>query len=282
MKKKILLSMALLSVATGSMTATVRAAETETAQIGTGECYKVLSEQEIAENECLKKILDAVDGIISNALNYCPNISNHDMEIPDTEALDAETPDTEVPAEETPDIEVPDVGIPDTEVADEETPDIEVPDVGIPDIEVPGEGIPDMETPDVQNPEEDTNERSYAEQVVYLVNQERAKAGLPELNMQTDITAAANVRAKEIQQSFSHTRPNGSSFSSALKEQGISFIGSGENIAYGQKTPEQVMEGWMNSEGHRANILNGKYKNIGVGYDQDERGVNYWVQLFTY
>lgn len=232
MKKKILLSMALLSVATGSMTATVRAAETETAQIGTGECYKVLSEQEIAENECLKKILDAVDGIISNALNYCPNISN--------------------------------------------------PDMGIPDIEVPGEGIPDMETPDVQNPEEDTNERSYAEQVVYLVNQERAKAGLPELNMQTDITAAANVRAKEIQQSFSHTRPNGSSFSSALKEQGISFIGSGENIAYGQKTPEQVMEGWMNSEGHRANILNGKYKNIGVGYDQDERGVNYWVQLFTY
>lgn len=267
MKKKILLSMTLLSVVTGSMAATVRAAEAESVQTRAGECYKVLSEQEIAENECLQKILNAVDGIINNALIYCPAIQNPDAEIPEKDTVDAEIPNVEAPDTGLPDVEAPGVGLPDVEALD---------------TEVPGEGISDIETPDIQTPEEDTNERSYVEQVVYLVNQERAKAGLSELNMQEDLTAAANVRAKEIKQSFSHTRPNGSSFSSVLKEQGIAFSGSGENIAYGQKTPEQVMEGWMNSEGHRANILNGKYKNIGVGYHQDERGVNYWVQLFTY
>ena len=56
---------------------------------------------------------------------------------------------------------------------------------------------------------------------------------------------------------------------------------SGENIAYGQSSPQAVMEGWMNSSGHRANILNSNFKNIGVGLYQDERGVNHWVQLFT-
>ena len=139
---------------------------------------------------------------------------------------------------------------------------------------------PDTSKPEIETPEQGT--LSYAEQVVKLVNEERAKAGLPALNVMTDLTAAANVRAVEIKQSFSHTRPNGSSFSTAIKEQGVSFRGSGENIAWGQKTPQQVMNGWMNSEGHRANILNKNFKNIGVGYYQDEKGVNYWVQLFTY
>lgn len=139
---------------------------------------------------------------------------------------------------------------------------------------------PVAEKPDTSTPEQGT--LSYAEQVVKLVNEERAKAGLPALNVMTDLTAAANVRAIEIKQSFSHTRPDGSSFSTAIREQGVSFRGSGENIAWGQKTPQQVMNGWMNSEGHRANILSKNFKNIGVGYYQDEKGVNYWVQLFTY
>ena len=96
------------------------------------------------------------------------------------------------------------------------------------------------------------------------------------------VEAAALVRAKETEQSFSHTRPNGSSFSTALKEQGVSYRSSGENIAWGQKTPEDVMKAWMNSEGHRANILNARFTKIGVGYYQNARGTNYWTQLFTY
>lgn len=123
---------------------------------------------------------------------------------------------------------------------------------------------------------------SYAEQVVKLVNEERAKAGLSELALDKTIESAALIRAKEIQSVFSHTRPNGSAFHTALTESGVKYRGSGENIAWGQKSPEAVMKAWMNSPGHRANILNKNYTKIGVGYLQNASGVNYWVQLFTY
>lgn len=131
-------------------------------------------------------------------------------------------------------------------------------------------------------PQEDASETSFARQVVVLVNAERKKAGLSEVTLDEKVEAAALVRAKETERSFSHTRPNGSSFSTALKEQGVSYRGSGENIAWGQKTPEDVMKAWMNSEGHRANILNARFTKIGVGYYQNAKGTNYWTQLFTY
>ncbi len=127
----------------------------------------------------------------------------------------------------------------------------------------------------------ETNVHPYVIEILNLVNAERVKAGLDELKLDMDVTAAANVRAKEIKQLFSHSRPNGTSFSTALTEQGISYRSCGENIAWGQKSPEQVVTAWMNSEGHRANILNKNFKNIGIGYYQDEKGVNHWVQLFT-
>ncbi len=130
--------------------------------------------------------------------------------------------------------------------------------------------------------DEGTAELTYAQQVVKLVNVERVKAGLSELAIDEKTEAAALVRAKEIKQSFSHTRPNGSQFSTVLKEQGVSYRGAGENIAWGQKSPEEVVTAWMNSEGHRANILNAKFTHIGVGYYQDAKGTNYWSQLFTY
>lgn len=169
-------------------------------------------------------------------------------------------------------------------------PEIETPENPTPD--TPAPELPEAPTPETPVPEapdtpendstQDTTALSYAEQVVKLVNEERAKAGLSALTLDTSLTAAANTRAKEIKELFSHTRPNGSSFSTVLKEHGVTYRGSGENIAWGQKTPEQVMNGWMNSEGHRANILNRNFKNIGIGYFQDENGVNHWVQLFTY
>lgn len=92
--------------------------------------------------------------------------------------------------------------------------------------------------------------------------------------------AAAQVRAVECEQSFSHTRPNGTSFSTALKEQGVSYRRAGENIAWGQRSPEEVVNAWMNSEGHRANIMNSNFTKIGVGYYQNANGVKYWSQLF--
>lgn len=138
------------------------------------------------------------------------------------------------------------------------------------------------ETPEIPDQGTGTENQSFAMRVIELVNQERAKEGLPALVYDAGIEKAALVRAKETEQSFSHTRPDGRSFSTALKEAGVTFRGAGENIAYGQRTPEQVMEGWMNSPGHRANILNKDYKKIGVGYYRNANGVNYWTQLFTY
>lgn len=122
--------------------------------------------------------------------------------------------------------------------------------------------------------------QSFAEQVVKLVNQERAKAGLSPLSISQPAASAALVRSKEIEGAFSHTRPNGSSFSTALTEQGVRYRSAGENIAWGQRTPEQVMEAWMNSAGHRANILNAKFTSIGVGCYRNASGVYYWTQLF--
>ena len=146
--------------------------------------------------------------------------------------------------------------------------------------------------PETTPPSEDTNtpenkpeadkELTFAEQVVELVNQERTKAGLSAVTLDQNIASAALVRAKEIETSFSHTRPNGSKFSTALTEQGVTFKGAGENIAWGQKSPEAVIQAWMNREGHRANILNKNFTKIGVGYYQNAAGRNFWTQLFTY
>jgi uncharacterized protein YkwD len=121
---------------------------------------------------------------------------------------------------------------------------------------------------------------SYANQVLQLVNQERAKAGLSALTTNSTLTAAANKRAQETKQSFSHTRPNGTSFSTVLKEYNISYRTAGENIAYGQRTPSEVVNGWMNSSGHRANILNANFNKIGIGV-YEANGTIYWSQLFT-
>lgn len=88
------------------------------------------------------------------------------------------------------------------------------------------------------------------------------------------------VRAREIERSFSHTRPNGSSFYTALQEAGITYQSAGENIAYGQTSAQEVMNVWMNSSGHRANILSGNYTSIAVAHYRSAAGVDYWVQLF--
>lgn len=152
----------------------------------------------------------------------------------------------------------------------------------IPDIPI----TPDIPTvpsiPDQNKPSQGgTTSNSYVQEVISLVNEERAKAGLGPVTESGNLAQAANIRAQEIVSSFSHTRPDGSGFSTVLSQNGVSYRGSGENIAYGQRSAAEVMDGWMNSSGHRANILNGNYTNIGVGF-YESNGVKYWVQLFTY
>ena len=99
--------------------------------------------------------------------------------------------------------------------------------------------------------------------------------------MDATLSAAAQVRAQEIDVSFSHTRPDGTSCFTVLKDFGISYRACGENIAKGSPSPARVVEGWMNSAGHRANILNANFTAIGVGVYADAAGTLHWAQLFT-
>ena len=150
--------------------------------------------------------------------------------------------------------------------------------------ELPDWDIPPQqpETAPDQTPEQDngTAQGDYASQVAALVNAVRAQHGLAALTVDAGVQRAAQVRAAETVQSFSHTRPNGSSFSTALTEAGVTYRTAGENIAYGQSTPQAVVDAWMNSSGHRANILSSSYTTIGVGYTV-VNGTAYWAQLFT-
>lgn len=113
---------------------------------------------------------------------------------------------------------------------------------------------------------------SYETEVLELVNKERAKYSLNSLTLDENLMNAADIRASELKKSFSHNRPDGSSFST------VSSKAYGENIAAGYKTPKEVVTGWMNSQGHRENILNPNYDTIGIGYLKS--GSSYWVQLF--
>lgn len=170
---------------------------------------------------------------------------------------------------EFPETELPDA--PETETPN--APETEAPETEAPSTPIP----PETEAPETEAPEQSA---SMAQQVANLVNQERAKAGLSPLALREDLTAAAQIRAKETAVSFSHTRPDGSNFHTVLTQQQISYRRSGENIAWGQPTAQAVMNAWMNSQGHRANILNASYEYIGVGYYTDSQGTPYWTQLF--
>lgn len=120
----------------------------------------------------------------------------------------------------------------------------------------------------------------YAEQVAVLVNKERNAYGLQPVKVSPILSEAANIRASELKENFSHTRPNGTSCFTAMSELKIQYRAAAENIAYGQKNPESVMKAWMNSSGHRANILNEKMEYIGVGVIYRD-GVYYWSQFFA-
>lgn len=121
---------------------------------------------------------------------------------------------------------------------------------------------------------------SAASEVVRLTDSVRSQNGYAALVEDGALSDAAALRAREIARSFSHTRPSGASFSSALSESGVSYLRAGENIASGQKSASEVVNAWMNSPGHRANILNSSYSRIGSASVNID-GTLYWVQLFA-
>lgn len=129
----------------------------------------------------------------------------------------------------------------------------------------------------------DTNTlASYEQQVFTLVNKERAARGLQLLTYNTEVARVARIKSQDMINKgyFSHTSPTYGSPFNMMENFGIRFSNGGENIAYGQRTAQEVMTGWMNSAGHRANILSGSYTQIGVGVAKASNGTLYWTQLF--
>lgn len=127
------------------------------------------------------------------------------------------------------------------------------------------------------------NENTYTDlinEVYEITNDYRSLVGVPSLTLDSSLVEAANIRAKELSDSFSHTRPNGSSCFTVLSELGISYGTAGENIAAGYSSSQSVMEGWRSSSGHYQNIISSKFKKIGIGVNIINNQY-YWVQIFS-
>ena len=122
----------------------------------------------------------------------------------------------------------------------------------------------------------------YASEVFDLVNSQRSANGQSALTYSAEAAKVAQAKAEDMAANnyFSHTSPTYGSAFDMLKANGVSYSSAGENIAKGQTSSSSVMKAWMNSSGHRANILSSSYKSVGVGCAADSSGTLYWVQVF--
>lgn len=143
---------------------------------------------------------------------------------------------------------------------------------------------PQLKNPDLIYPGQkinipDKEGQAYEQEVIRLVNVERSKAGLPALKYDWELARVAKHKSQDMHDNkyFSHTSPIYGSPFQMMQSYGIKYRSAGENIAMGQRTPQQVVNAWMNSSGHRANILNKNFTHIGVGYVADG---HYWTQMF--
>lgn len=120
---------------------------------------------------------------------------------------------------------------------------------------------------------------NYESEVIRLVNEIRTENGLKPLTTNWELSRIARYKSEDMSDNryFSHTSPTYGTPFQMIRAFGLSYRSAGENIAYGQRTPAAVVDAWMNSSGHRANILNASYTQIGVGYCASG---NYWTQMF--
>lgn len=145
------------------------------------------------------------------------------------------------------------------------------PQVSNPDLIYPGQAL--------NIPQISQSVLSYGSEVIRLVNEVRRENGLKALTANWELSRVARYKSQDMLNKgyFSHTSPTYGTPSQMIKAFGLSFRTAGENIARGYPTPQAVVNGWMNSSGHRANILNASYTQIGVGYVAQG---NYWTQMF--
>lgn len=140
----------------------------------------------------------------------------------------------------------------------------------------------DISKEDINEYKNIQSENTYTDlinEVYEITNNYRSLVGVSSLTLDSSLVKAASIRAKELSDSFSHTRPNGSSCFTVLSELGISYGTAGENIAAGYSSSQSVMEGWRFSSGHYQNIISSKFKKIGIGVNIINNQY-YWVQIF--
>jgi uncharacterized YkwD family protein len=139
----------------------------------------------------------------------------------------------------------------------------------------------EKQTKAAENQVDSSDSSQYAEQVVQLVNKEREKQGLKPVTLDKELSDVATKKSEDMKEKgyFDHTSPTYGSPFDMMKQFGIEYKSAGENIAKGQQTPEEVMNAWMNSDGHRKNILNPSFTHMGVGYVEDGSSP-YWTQMF--
>ena len=123
---------------------------------------------------------------------------------------------------------------------------------------------------------------AYQQEVLNIVNKERTSRGLSALKFNAELAKVATTKSQDMidRGYFDHNSPTYGSPFDMMKKFGITYKSAGENIAMGQKTPQEVMTAWMNSDGHRKNILNSSFTEIGIGIAKDKNGRLYWTQMF--
>lgn len=168
-------------------------------------------------------------------------------------------------------------------------PEVEAPQQPAPDTpvqqppaqpEVPEEAQPEAPREEAAAEQEQGQGISEIERrVIELTNAERRRQGLPDFQADSELSNVARAKSNDMRANnyFSHTSPTYGSPFDMMRDFGLSYSAAGENIAQGQRSPEEVVQAWMNSEGHRANILSGNFTHIGVGYDANG---HYWTQMF--
>lgn len=250
---KTLLSLGIVSVVTAASSLPINAASNEALK---KEFYRYNTSQYIYENICNKLYLFTLDKLYTNTQKPISPECNQDEE--------STTEKPEVSPEATPDIP--------------STPE-----------EPSAPSIP-SEKPDTTPDDPSSSEKPsipsgdyalFQQEVVDLVNQERTNRGLNPLKFNSELSNVATVKSQDMidKNYFDHTSPTYGSPFDMINQFGISYTAAGENIAMGQKSPQQVMDSWMNSPGHKANILSKDFTEIGVGIASNGSSL-YWTQMF--
>ena len=250
MSKKILLSVA----AAATLTFTSFGALTTEAATVSSPCHKV-------QNGQVYPTFIGTYCYFGNIDSNCPTIS-----IPGCD----NKPEMNVPETDN----TPEVNVPETD---------NTPEVNVPENEQNSPGEENLGTGDTEQNNDasssDYEVSAFEQKVLELTNAERAKQGLSPLAIDLELSKVARIKSQDMknQNYFSHNSPTYGSPFDMMSQFGIAYSAAAENIAQGQTTPEEVVQAWMNSQGHRENIMNANYTHIGIGYVAEG---HYWTQMF--